>query len=53
MSMKTPKEPASPTQSAKPQTDWLKQKQMRQKPTFPFGKGSISKVGFHGTQHRG
>jgi len=51
--MKEPNETKNPAQTVKPQNDWLKQKQSRQKPTFPFGKGNISKVGFHGTQHRG
>lgn len=53
MGMKAQKQTVNPTPAVKPPVDWLKQKQLRQKPTFPFGKGSVSKVGFHGTQHRG
>lgn len=48
--MKDQKPTITKPPGAKP---WLQQKQLRQKQTFSFGKGSVSKVGFHGTQHRG
>jgi len=51
--MKAQKQTVNPTPVAKPPVDWLKQKQLRQKQAPLFNKVNISKVGFHGTQHRG
>jgi len=53
MGMKGQKSATAQPPAAKQPVDWLKQKQLRQKQAPLFNKVNISKVGFHGTQHRG